>query len=175
MSSVASLHRLALVPDTVWRRTTKDGAAAGTRFGSSGTRPIRPLTVTPPLNVLVIVAGPTDFPPLNVDAEWEKLCDALAGLERVGRVRVDRAEAGTLAALQRTLRRGEYHVLHYIGHGGFDVQASDGVLAFEGPQGRAQLVSGHDLGGRLHDHRTLRLAVLNACEGARGGRARRAR
>jgi hypothetical protein len=34
---------------------------------------IRPLTVTPPLNILVVVAGPTDFPPLDVNVEWEKL------------------------------------------------------------------------------------------------------
>jgi streptogramin lyase len=131
---------------------------------------IRPLPVTPPLNVLVVVAGPTDFPALDVESEWQKLQDALQDLQRVGRVQLDKAEAGTLSALQRQLRRGQYHVLHFIGHGGYDTKANDGVLAFEGPQARSQLVSGHDLGGRLHDHRTLRLVVLNACEGARGGR-----
>jgi ABC-type xylose transport system substrate-binding protein len=131
---------------------------------------VRALTVSPPLNVLVVVAGPTDFPPLDVNVEWGKLREALTELERLGRVRVDRTNAGTLAALQRKLRQAEYHVFHYIGHGGFDTGLGDGVLAFENPQGRAQLVSGHDLGGLLHDHRTLRLAVLNSCEGARGGR-----
>ena len=34
----------------------------------------------------------------------------------------------------------------------------------------SQQVSGQDLGVLLHDHRSLRLAVLNSCEGARGGR-----
>ena len=41
----------------------------------------------------------------------------------------------------------------------------------EDDHGRARLVGGEDLGTLLHDHRSLRLAVLNSCEGARGDRA----
>ena len=131
---------------------------------------VRPLTVTPPLNVLVVVAGPTDFPPLDVDEEWRKLQEALSELADRDRVRLDRTRAGTLSELQRTLRRSEYHVFHFIGHGGFDTRIGDGVLAFEDGLGRSHVVSGHDLGAMLRDHRTLRMAVLNSCEGARGGR-----
>ena len=126
---------------------------------------VRPLTVQPPLNVLVLVAGPTDFPRLDVDAEWFKLRQALADLEHADRVRLERVPAGTLPALQRQLRRADYHVIHYIGHGGYDTHADDGVLAFEDANGRSQLVSAQDLGMLLHGHRTLRLAVLNSCEG----------
>ena len=97
--------------------------------------------------------------------------EALGDLQRAGRVQVDRMPTGTLADLQRQLRRNDYHVFHYIGHGGYDPQADDGVLMLEGTNQRGQQVSGQDLGVLLHDHRTLRLAVLNSCEGARGGRA----
>src|SRR3954454_18013017 len=38
---------------------------------------IRPLTVRPPLRILVLAASPTDFDPLNVDDEWAKVRDAL--------------------------------------------------------------------------------------------------
>jgi YVTN family beta-propeller protein len=131
---------------------------------------IRPLSVRPPLRVLVLVASPTDFPPLDVDAEWRRLREALAGLEHAGRVRLERAPNGTMADLQRQLRRGQHHVFHYIGHGRYDTELGDGQLAMEGPTGRAQPISGSDLGALLHDHRTLRLALLNSCEGARGGR-----
>ncbi|MGY1761960.1 CHAT domain-containing protein [Geodermatophilus sp. SYSU D00779] len=131
---------------------------------------IRPLSVRPPLRVLVLVASPTDFPPLDVDAEWTRLREALAGLEHAGRVRLERAPNGTMADLQRQLRRGQHHVFHYIGHGRYDAELGDGQLAMEGPTGRAQPISGSDLGALLHDHRTLRLALLNSCEGARGGR-----
>ena len=63
-------------------------------------------------------------------------------------------------------------MFHFIGHGGYSSAAKDGVLIFEDPRGAAypgRVVSGSDLGVALHDKRTLRLVVLNSCEGARGG------
>ncbi len=41
------------------------------------------------------------------------------------------------------------------------------MLAFEDEHRMAHLVSGTDLATMIHDHRTLRLVLLNACEGAR--------
>ncbi len=38
---------------------------------------VRPLPVSPPLRVLVLIASPTDFPRLDVAAEWDKLRQAL--------------------------------------------------------------------------------------------------
>ena len=73
----------------------------------------------------------------------------------------------TLQALQRELRHNDFHVFHYIGHGGYDRASEDGVLALEDGSGRSRLVSGMELGTILADEMTLRLAVLNACEGAR--------
>src|SRR5919107_1133889 len=62
---------------------------------------IRPLPVRPPLRILVLVASPTDFPPLDVVAEWDRLRTALGDLEHAGRVRLERAPDGTMAELQR--------------------------------------------------------------------------
>ena len=132
----------------------------------------RPLQVRPPLRVLVLIASPGDYAPLNADGadgEWDKLRNALSYLRAGGRLHVDRVDAGNLDALQRQLRRADYHVFHYVGHGGFDAANGDGLLVLEGSDRRGQLVSGQDLGALLHDHRTLRLAVLNSCEGARSG------
>jgi hypothetical protein len=131
--------------------------------------PIRPLRVTPPLRILMMAASPTDFPSLDVVAEWTKVREALEGLQQAGRVQLDRVPTGTLADLRAALRGADYHVFHFIGHGRYDSTTQDGVLALEGPQGRAQLVSGADMGALLHDERSLRLALLNSCEGARGG------
>jgi len=130
--------------------------------------PVRPLTVTGPLRILVMTSSPKDLPALDAEAEWSKLKQAVQELETSGRVAVGRLEHGSLAALQRQLRAGTYHVLHFIGHGGWDQQAQDGVLALEDENGASKLVSGQDLGVILHDS-TFRLAVLNACEGARSG------
>jgi CHAT domain len=129
--------------------------------------PPRPLLVSPPLRVLVMIASPSDYPQLDVEQEWTKLCDALRPLEQAGHVQLERLEAATLAALRQRLRRDEWHVFHFIGHGGFDQDTQDGVLLLEDQTGRGLRVSGQDLGVLLNDHDPLRLVVFNACEGAR--------
>ena len=120
--------------------------------------------------MLVVVASPPDLVQLDAEAESALLRDALADLESRNLVRVDVCQNGTLAELQRRLRRQDYHVFHFIGHGGYDPEGEVGLLAFEGSDGRAQQVQADHVAMLLHDHRTLRLAVLNSCEGARGGR-----
>ena len=134
---------------------------------------VAPLAVQPPLKVLVMIANPRDhsYSTLNVEEEWRKVQGALAVLETRGLVQVTRLEAATLSALQRQLRREQYHIFHFVGHGGFDSQTQSGVLLLEDEQGRSRLVSGHYLGALLRDHFSLRLALLNACEGARTSRA----
>jgi tetratricopeptide (TPR) repeat protein len=129
--------------------------------------PVTPLPVSPPLRVLAMISAPADVPELQGEEEWGKLNEALQDLAGRGMVQVDRLEAGTLAALQRPLRLHDYHVLHFVGHGGYDEDAKDGALALEGADGRSRLVTGRDLGLMLRGHRSLRLVVLNACEGAR--------
>ena len=134
-------------------------------------QPIRPLTVEPPLRVLAMIASPSDYPSLDVDREWAKLRDALSDLEQRRVVSLERLRKATLATLQRQLRRKEYHIFHFIGHGGFDQQAQDGILLLEAEEGQGRPVSGRYLGTLLHDHRSLRMAILNACEGARSSRS----
>jgi tetratricopeptide (TPR) repeat protein len=133
--------------------------------------PPRPLSVTTPLRVLVMIASPTDYDRLNVEREWSKLQEALGEVQAAGRVAVERLPAATLTALQRQLRQGEWHIFHFIGHGGFDAQRENGVLILEDRSGRSREVSGDELGGLLNDHDSMRLAVLNACESARGDAA----
>lgn len=130
-------------------------------------RPAPPLQVDGPLSILVIVSAPSDLATLDVAAEVARVQGSLAGVVASGGVRVTVLETATLAELRRMLRRDTFHVLHFIGHGGFDTASGGGMLAFEDEQGRSHLVSGMDLATILHDHTTLRLAVLNACEGAR--------
>jgi hypothetical protein len=129
--------------------------------------PLRPLMVKPPVRILVMIASPADAPALDVEGEWLRLTDALAELQRQNVVALERLDEATLPALQRLLRRSQYQVFHFIGHGAFDEAGQDGVLLLEDEAGRGQPVSSAYLGTLLHDHHTLRLAVLNACEGGR--------
>jgi tetratricopeptide (TPR) repeat protein len=131
------------------------------------TTPARPFPISPPLRILAMIAAPSDAAGLSGQEEWAKLNSALGALEERGMVEIDRSETGALTALQRPLRLREYHVLHFVGHGVYDEDAQDGALALEGAAGRTRLVTGRDLGQMIRGHRSLRLVVLNACEGAR--------
>ncbi|MFQ5340095.1 MAG: tetratricopeptide repeat protein [Anaerolineae bacterium] len=128
---------------------------------------IRPLAVKPPLRVLTMIPSPHDRPHLDVESEWANLAEALGDLEQRGLVVLDRLKQATLSALQRRLLDTKCHVFHYIGHGEFDQHTQDGVLLLEDEHGRGCPVSGQYLGTLLRDHRPLRLAILDACAGAR--------
>ncbi|UCH58684.1 MAG: CHAT domain-containing protein, partial [Anaerolineales bacterium] len=106
---------------------------------------------------------------LDVEREWNNLKAALAELEARGSLVLDHLDTASPTELQYRLRRNEYHVFHFIGHGGFNEQAQDGILLFEDENQRGHPLSGQYLGTLLHDENTLRLAVLNACEGGRSG------
>ena len=128
---------------------------------------ISSLTVKPPLKILVMISSPFDYPQLDVDEEWMNLKNALANLEQRELVVLERLEDATLPALQHRLRQGHYHVFHFIGHGDFDENTQDGTLLLEDENERGRHVSGQNLGMLLHNHASLRLAILNACEGGR--------
>lgn len=130
-------------------------------------QPIAPLGITTPVRVLVMIASPSDYPPLDAEAEWNRLHGALADLLSAGLIAIDRLDQATLPALQRRLRRSRYHMFHFIGHGEFDQAAQEGVLLLEDGHRRGHRVGSQYLGMLLHDHASLRVAVLNACEGAR--------
>ena len=132
-------------------------------------RPRAPLAVRPPLRILGMVSSPPGYPSLNVDEERARLQTALDPLIADGRVELQWTERASLSALLRLLQRNTFHIFHYIGHGAYDRVADDGVLVLEGPHG-GEPVTGWRLGTILCEHRSLRLAVLNACEGARTSR-----
>ena len=80
-----------------------------------------------------------------------------------GAITVTDLAAPTLSELRRALLRERFHVLHYMGHGGFTAE-DGGVLLFTDQAGRGAPVTGEQLSVMLRDHTSLRLAVLNACE-----------
>jgi hypothetical protein len=128
---------------------------------------IRPFKVELPLHILGLVAAPSDCAKLDVMREQAMVMEALQPLIAAGLVEITWLEKATLKALRRRLQAGSYQIFHFIGHGGFDKQTEQGVLIFEDEQGRSNSVDAERLGVLLHDHSSLRLAVLNACEGAR--------
>ena len=130
----------------------------------------RPLLVEPPLRLLGVVSSPSDYEQLDVERERSNLEGALSELSGAGAIELHWLERPTLGGLLRALQSDTFHALHYIGHGAFDGERQTGDLLFEDDAGWARPVSGDKLGMIVHDFSSLRLIVLNACEGARTGR-----
>ena len=127
-----------------------------------------PVAVRSPLRILGMVSSPGDVEALNVEDEKQQLANACQHLKDRGLLEIEWVAEANLSGLLEALKSGtKFHIFHYMGHGDFDEQNEDGVLLFEGPAGRSQRVPGARLGTILRDHHTLRLAVINACEGAR--------
>ena len=126
-----------------------------------------PLRIRPPLRILGVVSSPRGLPPLDVDKEQDQLARALARPAGLGLAELHWAPSATWADLQDLLMDGEWHVLHFIGHGDFDPERDEGVLALEREDGRADLVGAHRLVDLLRQARPMpRLVVLNSCSGA---------
>ncbi len=132
-------------------------------------QPIQSLKVTPPLRILGVIASPSDLPPLDVARERERVERAVAGLRAQGLAELTWSAGQTWRDLQREMQGGPWHILHFVGHGGFDAVRNEGYVCLAGEDGRAQPLHATLLARLLGDHRSLRLVVLNTCEGARGG------
>jgi hypothetical protein len=130
--------------------------------------PIERLTVAPPLRVLGMVASPQGLPQLDVGHEKRLVEEAVRGLRERRLVELAWLEGQTWRDLQRAMRRGPWHVFHFIGHGGFDPETEEGAIALSDDEGRKHLLGASDLALLLDDHYFLRLVFLNSCEGARG-------
>ncbi len=128
--------------------------------------PIVPLLTTLPLRILVLIANPYDYPPLDVEREWSQLQLALADLAERRLVMIERLQLTTLGALQERLRKQRYHVLHFIGHGEGGSGGRQGTLILGSAREQGVAVNGLTLGTLLRDHPSLRLLVLNACSTA---------
>ena len=139
------------------------------------TNPTRTLKVEAPLRILVTASSPTGLQQLEIEEERRQLETVLTPLAILGYVKVDFTPDGSLQTLQRMLRQAEslgepYHIWHYIGHGKYDSNKHSSALIFEGENNQPEPATGFELGTLFNSYPSLRLAVLNACEGARSSK-----
>lgn len=129
--------------------------------------PVDAPEATLPLNVLVVTATPAELEQLDTGQEWTALRRTLAPLAKRNLLSLHRLHRPTRNCLQEELAGSTaYHILHFIGHGVFDTARSEGFLCLCDAEGRLEMVSATVFAMLLRDHTTLRLAVLNTCEGA---------
>ncbi|MGH4008008.1 MAG: CHAT domain-containing WD40 repeat protein [Pseudonocardiaceae bacterium] len=131
--------------------------------------PQQPLRVPAPLRILGMVALPGDLDVLDTGQEQLRLQTALADLQRDGLVELEWVAGQTYRDLEDALDSGPWHVLHFVGHGGYDRRADEGTLALTDETGRTDPIGAEDISRLLAEHYPLRLVVLNACETGRGG------
>lgn len=131
---------------------------------------ISPLAVDPPLRILGMIASPDDRISLDVMLEKQRVEEALSDLKEQKLVDISWLQGQTWEDLQQAMRTGTWNVFHFIGHGGFDRNADEGLIAFADRDGQTFLLTATQLGRFLSGHSTLRLVILNSCEGARGGK-----
>jgi hypothetical protein len=92
-------------------------------------RPPHSLRIEPPLRVLGMIASPNDRPPLNIKKEKERIDEAVKGLKKNRYLQFTWLEGQGWRELQRAMRQGEFHVFHFVGHGGFDSGSGKGLIA----------------------------------------------
>jgi CHAT domain-containing protein len=129
---------------------------------------VEPLEVASSLEVLVLVASPTDLPALDVETERRKLTDALAEPIADGRIHLKWLMQASWDDVQDEMLSGTWHALHFIGHGDYDPSSDQGVIALVGDEGRAHYVEADRLAELLNQATpTPRLVVLNSCQSGR--------
>jgi hypothetical protein len=129
-----------------------------------------PVEVTSSLEVLALVASPEGLTSLDVEAERKKLSDALAEPIADGRIHLKWLMQASWDEVQDEMLSGTWHVLHFIGHGDYDLTSDQGVIALVGDDGGPHLVEADRLADLLNQATpTPRLVVLNSCKSGRSG------
>lgn len=129
--------------------------------------PALQLRVVPPLKILGMIASPANLPQLDVTKEKRDMQDAIQGATNDGLISLSWVEGQTWRDLMAAMDGSSWNVFHFIGHGGFDPQLQEGYLALTGEDGKAYHCKATALKRIIAKNGSLRLVVLNSCEGAR--------
>lgn len=132
-----------------------------------------PLTIGTPLRILGLISDPDDMPMrLDVEQERERVSNAIQSLEERGLVELTWLETNNWRELQRMMRSPSegWHIFHFIGHGGYDRQRNEGYIMLGNDDGTSHQLYASQLARLLaRQYSSMRLVLLNACDGARSG------
>lgn len=138
------------------------------RFLETGAAGAPPRTRLP-LRILAAFASPRGLPPLALEHEQQRLCQAWG---QHGAVEVELLPAASLPGLRHRLRERDIHGLHIMGHGDFDPASGESRLVLEDERGEPTPITGRQLAETLRGIGSLHLVVLNACDTGRPPRRR---
>lgn len=119
------------------------------------------IAVKPLLKILGLAVSPTGLSPLQIEREKRFIEHALEEPICQGKVLLKWSDAQNWGDFQGEIRKGDWNVLHFIGHSG-----SGGKLYLQGSGGQCQPISAEDFAMPIRDCASLKLIVLNSCSGA---------
>jgi tetratricopeptide (TPR) repeat protein len=132
-----------------------------------------------PLRILFMISDPgtEEWPPLNVVKERNRINKALDELQSQGRVEFEWVTGGTGKDLMDKLQGQQWHIFHFVGHGGIEAPLVEkspfdesGFIVMMDENGKPVKKFASDLATMLLGARkSLRLVVLNCCESAKIG------
>jgi hypothetical protein len=123
-----------------------------------------------PLRILVAAAQPVGFGRLSIDQEVDVVRRGFAPLVDAQLVAIDVIARATPEEIHGYLKTGNYHIVHFIGHGVYNDERREGCLVFENDRG-GEFMLGERALREIFCKRGLSMVFLNACESGRGGRA----
>ena len=124
-------------------------------------RPVEPRPFKAPLRILALKSNPKGTTQLDLQTEAEAIGVSWAQLDG-GKVVVDVVKP-VPALIRRQLDATDYHVIHYMGHGGFYPEYGGGHLMLEDEDGTIRWTPAVEFAAWLAD-KPPRLVFLNACE-----------
>ena len=119
------------------------------------------------LRILVVTASPKGLTPLDLDEAEEAIAKAIQPNPRLRhRTESNATLGGIVNALNDAEQMGKpFHVIHFIGHGGF--MNGRGVLALEDGKGDAKYIDAQTFAEAVRGFETVKLIYLDACNTTR--------
>lgn len=118
------------------------------------------------LSILIVVGSSNRDTEINFDEERTLLTEIFGTFLARDAFKIDVLGGSRPIDLIAHLQHSPCHIIHFIGHAGFDIGRKEGYLKFSSHTGHEERLYANNLARMLTD-RGVRLAFLNACETAR--------
>jgi hypothetical protein len=129
-------------------------------------RPRPQRSIMHPLRILAVLASPSDLPALNIAGERQLLERTLQEARDAKDVVLDFVYGpdATPDQVREAVRRLRPHVVHFVGHGAFSREDSQGALMLCRESDSTHFVVPASKVAQLLENEDMALAVLNACD-----------
>lgn len=128
--------------------------------------PKKPLLITSPIKILGFISETTDSPSLQADTEKAEIENILSSFR--DQVKIEWVKGNRWIDLQEKLGQNDsWHIFHFIGHSILDGASGISGILLGDDHNRIKLYKAEDFARLVGSKSSIRLVILNSCEGAR--------